>query len=96
MLGSEDGVTMVAEAADGLAAVELTREHRPDVVLMDVRMPVLDGIAATREIVARRPETRVLILTTFDLDEYASLLRRRTELQALLRSRADGENGKVS
>jgi DNA-binding NarL/FixJ family response regulator len=71
VLGQEPSLRIVGEADDGRAGVQLARLHRPDVVLMDVRMPVLDGIAATREIVTQRPETRVLILTTFDLDEYA-------------------------
>jgi DNA-binding NarL/FixJ family response regulator len=64
------GVTVLAEAEHGRAAVEAARKHRPDVLLMDIRMPVMDGIAATREIVAARLMTRVLILTTYDLDEY--------------------------
>lgn len=64
------GVEVVGEAGDGVAAVETTREVRPDVVLMDVRMPRLDGIEATRHVVAEQPEVRVLALTTFDLDEY--------------------------
>ncbi|WP_338495302.1 response regulator transcription factor [Streptomyces sp. SJL17-4] len=68
----EPGLTAVGEAGDGAEAVELARLHRPDVVLMDVRMPVMDGIEATR-LIRGSPETtgvRVLILTTFDLDEY--------------------------
>jgi DNA-binding NarL/FixJ family response regulator len=60
-------LTVVGEAADGAEAVALARTERPDVVLMDVRMPGMDGIEATRHISA---ETRVIILTTFDLDEY--------------------------
>ena len=71
VLGQEPDLRIVGEAGDGRLGVQLARRHRPDVVLMDVRMPVLDGIEATREIVAQCPETRVLILTTFDLDEYA-------------------------
>ncbi len=61
---------VLAEAEDGRAAVEATRSHRPDVLVMDIRMPVMDGIAATRELVATGLTTRVLILTTYDLDEY--------------------------
>jgi DNA-binding NarL/FixJ family response regulator len=66
------GLDVLGEAADGRAALHEARRLRPDVVLMDVRMPVMDGIAATRELVAGRPEghPRVLVLTTFDLDEY--------------------------
>lgn len=65
------GVAVVAEANDGAAAVRLAREHRPDVVLMDVRMPGTDGIEATRRIVSEPSSTsKVLMLTTYDLDEY--------------------------
>ncbi len=71
VLDAEPGLEVVAEAADGLAAVSAAHEHRPDVVLMDVRMPGIDGIEATRRIMAELPAVRVLILTTFDLDEYA-------------------------
>ncbi|MFC8856277.1 response regulator [Streptomyces sp. NPDC057144] len=71
LLESQDDMTVVGEAADGAEAARLTTELHPDVVLMDVRMPGLDGIEATRRIVAGGGRSRVLILTTFDLDEYA-------------------------
>lgn len=71
VLTTQADFDVVAEAANGRDAVRLARAHRPDVILMDVRMPVLDGIAATRELCADRASTaRVLVLTTFDLDEY--------------------------
>ena len=70
ILGSEDGIDVVGEAADGRAGVALVAAEAPDVVLMDVRMPVCDGIEATREIAATGSSARVLILTTFGLDEY--------------------------
>ena len=69
ILEAQDDFEIAAEAEDGREAVARVREFRPDVVLMDVRMPVLDGIAATREIVAEQLPTRVLVLTTFDQDE---------------------------
>jgi len=70
ILEAQEDIEVVGEAGDGAQAIELARTHAPDVVLMDVRMPRLDGIAATRAIVGERPATRVLVLTTFDLDDY--------------------------
>ena len=72
LLDAQTDIVVVAEAADGNTAVALAREHRPDVVLMDVRMPGRDGLDATRRIVAdpELADVRVVILTTFDLDEY--------------------------
>jgi len=71
VLGSAADLKVVGEADNGQTAVAMTRDLDPDVVLMDVRMPLMDGIEATREITASAPRSRVLILTTFDLDEYA-------------------------
>jgi DNA-binding NarL/FixJ family response regulator len=72
ILGAESDVAVVGEADDGAAALDLVRSLRPDVVLMDIRMPVLDGLAATREIAADAAlaDVRVLVVTTFELDEY--------------------------
>ncbi|MDN4596383.1 response regulator [Leifsonia virtsii] len=71
VLEAEPDLAVVGEAGDGAEAVRLTSALKPDVVLMDVRMPVLDGIEATRRIVEADPAARIIILTTFDLDEYA-------------------------
>ena len=71
VLGSQPDLTVAGEAADGSAAIRLAREVPADVMVMDVRMPGLDGVAATREICQAAERPRVLILTTFDLDEYA-------------------------
>ena len=70
VLSSDATIEVIGEAADGRAAVEGARRLRPDVVLMDVRMPNLDGIAATREILAGWPEAKIVILTTFEEDDY--------------------------
>ncbi|MFD5662897.1 response regulator [Streptomyces hirsutus] len=71
LLESQDDMTVLGEASGGSEAIRMTAELHPDVVLMDIRMPGMDGIEATRRIVAAGDRTRVLILTTFDLDEYA-------------------------
>jgi len=103
LLEAEPGIRVVGEAASGDEALRLARELRPRVVLMDVRMPGLDGIAATRQLLELSPESRVIILTTFDLDEYAFgglragasgfLVKdtRPQELLAAVRAVADGE-----
>ncbi len=70
LIEAEDDLQVVGEAADGASAVEQVRRLDTDVVLMDIRMPVLDGVEATRRIVAEGLPTKVLVLTTFDLDEY--------------------------
>ncbi|MFF2572826.1 response regulator [Streptomyces sp. NPDC058084] len=70
MLAPEPDFEVVAEAADGAEAVRLAHEHRPDVVIMDIRMPVLDGIAATERLTAELADCRVLALSTFDMDEH--------------------------
>jgi len=70
LLGSEDDIEVVAEAENGLEAVDKAARFGPTVVLMDIRMPELDGLQATRRILAADTNARVLVLTTFDLDEY--------------------------
>src|SRR5215472_4172655 len=105
LLDTEDGFEVVGEAADGSEAVALARAQRPDVVVMDIRMPGVDGLEATREITADADlaDVKVLVLTTFDLDEYvfdalrsgaAGFLLKDTEPVELLRALrvvADGE-----
>ncbi|WP_158883016.1 response regulator [Amycolatopsis anabasis] len=85
ILGNAEGIEVVGEAADGAAAVRQARALRPDVVLMDVRMPGMDGIAATRELVAEGLAD-VLVLTTFDLDEYVYAALRAGAAGFLLKS----------
>jgi len=80
-LEEDSGIAVVAEATDGVAAVRLAGEHRPNVAVLDVQMPGVSGIEATRQIKAAYPEVRVLILTAYDDDSYVF---------ALLRAGADG------
>ncbi len=103
ILDAETGFEVVGEAGNGDEAVDLARRLRPDVVLMDIRMPATDGIEATRRIVESTPGVRILVLTTFDLDEYAFgalragasgfLLKdvRPSELAAAVRTVASGD-----
>jgi RNA polymerase sigma factor (sigma-70 family) len=104
VLSSDETVDVVGEASDGRSALERVRALGPDVVLMDVRMPDLDGIAATREVVAAYPDAKVVILTTFERDDYifgslnagaSGFLLKRTspeELIAAIHSVADGDS----
>ncbi|BDZ62809.1 transcriptional regulatory protein DegU [Demequina sediminis] len=70
ILESEGDISVVAEATSGTEAARIVAAHSPDVVLMDVRMPGMDGLTATREVLAAHPDSRIVILTTFDDDEY--------------------------
>ena len=93
LIESEEGFEVVGEANDGAEAVDLALSHRPDVVLMDIRMPNIDGIEATRRIAAdeRTAQTRVLVLTTFDLDEYVFQALRAGASGFLLKDTQPGE-----
>ena len=71
ILDAQPDLSVVGEAENGLEAIDLTARLEPNVVLMDVRMPDLDGVQATERIVASGSDSRIIILTTFDLDEYA-------------------------
>lgn len=70
ILGADPGIEVVGQGGDGSEAVPLVRKHRPDVLLMDVRMPGLDGIAATKAVTSQPNPPRIIMLTTFDMDEY--------------------------
>jgi DNA-binding NarL/FixJ family response regulator len=103
ILSSQSDIEVVGEAADGLEALQLVSAERPDVVLMDIRMPRLDGLEATRRMLGRGDPVRVVIMTTFDLDEYVYEALRagasgfllkdigRDDLTRAIRTVADGE-----
>src|SRR5688572_25785463 len=90
ILESEPDIEVCCEAADGADAIQLAREHAPDVVLMDIRMPGMDGLTATREVLEACPDVRIVILTTFDDDEYVYGALRAGASGFLLKS-ADGD-----
>ncbi len=90
ILDSEPDIEVVGEVDDGDGAAAAVAEHRPDVILMDIRMPGMDGLAATREVIAAHPDAKVVVLTTFDLDEYVYGALRAGASGFLLKS-ADGD-----
>ena len=104
VLSSDETISVVGEASDGRAAIDEIRRLRPDVVLMDIRMPGMDGIAATREILATSPELKIVVLTTFEQDDYifdalsagaSGFLLKRTQPEELMRAIhtvADGDS----
>ena len=87
------GIEVVGEGRDGREALAVVRRHRPDVVLMDVRMPVLDGIAATEAIVTEGLSSKVLIVTTYDLDELVYRAMRSGRLASFSRARRPARSG---
>ncbi|MBY8874914.1 response regulator transcription factor [Micromonospora sp. PLK6-60] len=91
IIDARPDLTVVGEAADGAEAVAVVRRTRPDVVLMDVRMPRMDGIAATRELVAAGQPARVVVLTTFDLDEFVYAALRAGASAFLLKDTRPGD-----
>lgn len=91
MLEQQDDIEVCGEAATGSQAVELARTQRPDLALLDIRMPKVDGLEATRRIVRDTPETRVLILTTYDLDEYVAAALRDGACGFLLKDAAPAD-----
>jgi DNA-binding NarL/FixJ family response regulator len=104
VLSSDDRIEVVGEAGDGRAALDEIRKLRPNLVLMDIRMPDLDGISATREVLAAEPELKIVVLTTFEDDDYifealsagaSGFLLKRTkpeELIAAIHTVADGDS----
>lgn len=90
ILDSEPDIEVVGEVDDGQGAAAAVIEHRPDVILMDIRMPGMDGLTATREVIAAYPEAKVVVLTTFDLDDYVYGALRAGASGFLLKS-ADGD-----